>query len=88
MNRSVKDVGGELLVVSQFTLWGDCRQGRRPSFARAAPSRAAQPLYRHFVHLAAGRGVRVAEGVFGAMMELLLVNDGPVTLLLDSRKVF
>jgi len=83
MNRSLLDVGGELLAVSQFTLWGDCRSGRRPSWSRAAPSAQAEPLYRVFVERVRGHGVRVAEGRFGASMDVALVNRGPVTLLLD-----
>ncbi len=88
MNRSLLDVGGALLVVSQFTLLGDCRKGRRPSFAAAmAPDRAEQ-LYEHFVAKAKEAGVEVATGRFGAMMDVALVNDGPVTLLLDSERRF
>jgi D-aminoacyl-tRNA deacylase len=83
MNRSLLDVGGELLAVSQFTLWGDCRSGRRPSWSRAAPGAQAEPLYRVFVERVRGHGVRVAEGRFGANMDVALVNRGPVTLLLD-----
>lgn len=88
MNLSLMEVGGALLVVSQFTLLGDCRKGRRPSFVQAAPPEVAQPLYETFVAAAGAQGVPVATGVFRAMMELTLVNDGPVTLLLDSRKRF
>ena len=88
MNRSLLDVGGALLVVSQFTLLGDCRKGRRPSFAAAmAPDRAEQ-LYEHFVAKAKEAGVEVATGRFGAMMDVALVNDGPVTLMLDSERRF
>jgi D-tyrosyl-tRNA(Tyr) deacylase len=83
MNRSLLDVGGELLAVSQFTLWGDCRSGRRPSWSRAAPAAQAEPVYRVFVERAREHGVRVAEGRFGANMDVALVNQGPVTLLLD-----
>ena len=83
MNRSLLDVGGELLAVSQFTLWGDCRSGRRPSWSRAAPAERAEPLYRAFVAAVAAHGVRVAEGRFGASMDVSLVNQGPVTLLFD-----
>lgn len=83
MNRSLLDVGGELLAVSQFTLWGDTRSGRRPSWSRAAPAERAEPLYRSFVEAVRAHGVRVAEGRFGAHMRVALVNDGPVTLLLE-----
>lgn len=86
MNRSVQDVGGSLLVVSQFTLLGDCRGGRRPSFTEAAEPAEAERLYLHCAELLAASGLVVARGVFRAMMKVELVNDGPVTLLLDSRK--
>jgi D-tyrosyl-tRNA(Tyr) deacylase len=88
MNLSLPEVGGALLVVSQFTLLGDCRKGRRPSFVQAASPEVAQPLYEGFIAAAGAQGVPVASGVFRAMMALTLVNDGPVTLLLDSRKRF
>ena len=88
MNRSVLDVGGELLVVSQFTLYGDARKGRRPGFTDAAPPAEANRLYEHFVARARHSGLRVETGVFGAMMDVGLVNQGPVTILLDSRKAF
>jgi D-aminoacyl-tRNA deacylase len=88
MNLSALDVGGAVLVVSQFTLYGDCRRGRRPSYVAAAPPEVAQGLYRQFVTRVAETGLRVAEGVFRAMMEVELVNDGPVTLLLDSKGEF
>ena len=88
MNRSLLDVGGELLVVSQFTLYGDCRKGRRPSFIRALEPVAAEAMVDAFVRDARARGVRVATGRFGAMMDVELVNDGPVTLMLDSQKTF
>ena len=88
MNRSLIDSGGEMLAVSQFTLFGDCRKGRRPSFAAAAPPRHAEQLYEHFVKAVTAQGVSVATGKFGANMQVSLVNDGPVTLLLDSTKAF
>jgi len=84
MNRSLLDMQGEMLVVSQFTLWGDCRKGRRPSFTSAAEPELAERLYERFVELVAGQGVRVATGQFAAQMEVALVNDGPVTLVLES----
>ncbi len=83
MNRSVTDVGGAVLVVSQFTLYGDARKGRRPSFVDAAPPDAAVPLYERFVAALQAQGVAVATGVFGALMAVELVNDGPVTLVLE-----
>ncbi len=88
MNRSLLDVSGELLVVSQFTLYGDARKGRRPSFIDAAPPEEANRLYRRYAEKARGSGLRVEEGVFKAMMHVALINDGPVTILLDSRKGF
>jgi D-tyrosyl-tRNA(Tyr) deacylase len=84
MNLSVADVGGGVLVVSQFTLYGDCRKGRRPSFVGAAGPEIAVPLYEAFVNAVKALGVPVATGRFGAMMQVELVNDGPVTLILDS----
>ena len=88
MNLSLLDAGGAMLVVSQFTLHGDCRKGRRPAFIAAAPPEQAEPLYERFVARVENLGVRVATGRFGAMMEVELVNDGPVTLLLDSKGAF
>lgn len=84
MNASVTDIGGEVLVVSQFTLYGDCRKGRRPNFMAAAPPETARPLYETFIAALEGLGVPVAQGRFGARMALSLVNDGPVTLLVES----
>ena len=86
MNRSVEEIGGSLLVVSQFTLLGDCRKGRRPGFTDAAPPELADQLYEEYVAALRSRGVNVATGVFRADMQVALVNDGPVTMLLDSRK--
>lgn len=83
-DRSVVDVGGSVLVVSQFTLHGSVRRGRRPSFTDAADGDLAEPLYEAFVRRVAGHGVPTATGRFGAMMEVALVNDGPVTLLMES----
>jgi D-tyrosyl-tRNA(Tyr) deacylase len=88
MNLSVLDVGGSVLVVSQFTLFADCRKGRRPSFVKAGDPEEAQRLYRRVVELLDESGVPTAEGVFQAMMEVELVNHGPVTILLDSKKNF
>jgi D-tyrosyl-tRNA(Tyr) deacylase len=84
MNRSVREMGGAALVVSQFTLYGDARKGRRPSFSEAASPAAAVPLLQRFVGDLRERGLPVQEGVFGATMQVRLVNDGPVTILLDS----
>jgi len=84
-NLSLQDVGGELLVVSQFTLYGDCRKGRRPSFTDAAGPDKALPLYEYFISRARNLGVPVATGRFQAIMALQLVNDGPVTLILDTE---
>ncbi|MBZ4655348.1 MAG: D-tyrosyl-tRNA(Tyr) deacylase [Peptococcaceae bacterium] len=88
MNLSLKDIQGEILVVSQFTLCGDCRQGRRPSFTEAAPPVDAERLYNYFVELVNQQGIPVATGVFQAHMQVEIINDGPVTMLLDSRKLF
>ncbi len=84
MNLSLEDVGGELLIVSQFTLYGDARKGRRPSFIDAARPEKAIPLYEKFVEMAMEKGVKVATGEFGADMKVSLINDGPVTLIVDS----
>ncbi len=88
MNFSITDIDGELLVVSQFTLFGDVRRGRRPSYIEAAPPELAERLYEKFVELAKLRVRKVATGGFRKMMKVELVNDGPVTILLDSRKLF
>jgi len=84
MNVSVADVGGSVLVVSRFTLYGDCEKGRRPSFIAAARPEVAEPLYEAFANAVRLHGVPVATGRFGAMMQVELVNDGPVTLILDA----
>jgi D-tyrosyl-tRNA(Tyr) deacylase len=88
MNRDVSEAGGALLVVSQFTLLGDCRGGRRPSFTEAADPALAERLYLRFVDRARAAGLEVTTGTFRAMMQVELVNDGPVTFLVDSRKTF
>lgn len=88
LNRSLADVGGELLVVSQFTLYGDCRRGRRPSFDKAAPPAAALGIYEDLVAALRAGGLTVRTGRFQAMMQVELVNDGPVTLLIDSGRSF
>lgn len=88
MNRSLIDVGGKMLVVSQFTLLGDCRKGRRPSFVHAAPPEKGERLYEEFVAHVRSHGVEVATGRFRAHMDVASINDGPVTMLLDSRKLF
>lgn len=84
MNRSVRDLGGSLLVVSQFTLYGDCRKGRRPSFIDAAPPVLSQPLYEAFAGCLEESGLRTARGVFGAQMKVRLLNDGPVTVIIEK----
>ncbi len=88
MNLSILDVGGEMLVVSQFTLYGDCRKGRRPSYSSAAPPELANRLYELFMDEVQKIGIPVAAGKFQAMMDVELINRGPVTLLLDSAKSF
>jgi len=88
MNRSVAEAGGSALVVSQFTLYGDARKGRRPSYSDAAPPEKANELYQYFVERLKATGLRVATGTFQAMMQVSLVNDGPVTILLDSGRAF
>lgn len=85
MNRSVLDIGGSILLVSQFTLYGNCNQGRRPSFIEAAPTEIAKPLYEQFIQTLRTFPLRLATGEFGAEMEVHLVNDGPVTLLLEKK---
>jgi D-tyrosyl-tRNA(Tyr) deacylase len=85
MNRSVADVGGELLVISQFTLYGNTNKGRRPSFTGAMPPGDAEAMYDRFVHLLEGSGLKVATGIFGAKMEVEIINDGPVTFILEDE---
>ncbi len=87
MNRSLLDIGGEALVVSQFTLYADIRKGRRPSFTSAAPPALAEPLVERFKETLVGYGLKVEGGIFGAHMDVELINDGPVTIWLDSKQL-
>lgn len=88
MNLSLKDTGGEMLIVSQFTLYGDCRKGRRPGYSKAAPPALAEEIYEKFISEVQANNITVATGQFQAMMDVQLINDGPVTLMLDSDKLF
>jgi len=88
MNLSLVDTGGELLIISQFTLFGDCRKGRRPGFTSAARPEKANAFYRSVIEQCRALGIRVSEGVFQADMQVQILNDGPVTILLDSKKLF
>jgi D-tyrosyl-tRNA(Tyr) deacylase len=85
INRDVAEIGGSILVVSQFTLYGDCSKGRRPSFIDATPPETAIPLYEAFINAIKAHGISTATGRFGAMMQVELVNDGPVTLILEGK---
>jgi D-tyrosyl-tRNA(Tyr) deacylase len=88
MNLSLADIAGAMLIISQFTLYGDCRKGRRPGFSSAAAPDIAEPLYHRFIEEIKNKQVKVATGIFQAAMDVELVNEGPVTLLLDSEKQF
>ena len=88
MNHSIQEVGGSLLLVSQFTLYGDCRKGKRPSFSEAAPPEKARMLYELLTAKCRERGITVETGIFREMMKVYSINDGPVTVLLDSRRTF
>jgi D-tyrosyl-tRNA(Tyr) deacylase len=88
MNHSIQEVGGSLLLVSQFTLYGDCRKGKRPSFSEAAPPEKARMLYELLTAKCRERGIAVETGIFREMMKVYSINDGPVTVLLDSRRTF
>ena len=88
MNLSVKDINGAILAISQFTLYGDCRKGRRPNFMNALGGNEAEKLYDKFIEMLRETGIEIATGVFGAHMDVEIQNDGPVTILLDSKKTF
>ncbi len=87
MNLSVTDIGGEILVISQFTLYGDCRKGRRPNFTASMEPKGAEEMYEKFIAYIKEQGINTEHGIFGADMQVSLVNDGPVTLMLDSSKI-
>ncbi len=87
MNLSVTDVRGEILVISQFTLYGDCRKGRRPNFTASMEPKGAEAMYEHFIAYINEQGIKTARGEFGADMKVSLINDGPVTIILDSSKI-
>lgn len=87
MNLSVRDISGEVLVVSQFTLYGDCRKGKRPSFSSSMEPKGAEEMYEDFIKMIESNGIKTAHGEFGADMQVSILNDGPVTILLDSSKI-
>ena len=87
MNLSIRDIGGEVLVVSQFTLYGDCRKGKRPSFSSSMEPKDAEKMYEDFIKMIESNGIKTAHGEFGADMQVSILNDGPVTILLDSSKI-
>lgn len=88
MNLSVQDINGDILIVSQFTLYGDCRKGRRPSFDSAGTPEYANKMYEKFIEYCSSFGLKIQHGIFGADMKVNLLNDGPVTIMLDSKKLF
>ena len=87
MNLSVKDINGEILIISQFTLYGDCRKGRRPSFIRSGSPKEAEPIYNRFIEHIVTEPINIQTGTFQSYMQVSLVNDGPVTIILDSEKI-